>query len=70
MHNVTTTGGQAALEGYAIRPKRRAGVARFFKHLVHDRLVLVASLFFLLIVLAAVLAPIVAPSKAETCSSA
>jgi peptide/nickel transport system permease protein len=58
---MTVTGGQAALEGYAIRPKRRAGVARFLKHLVHDRLVLVASIFFLFVVLAAVLAPLVAP---------
>jgi peptide/nickel transport system permease protein len=61
MSNVTATGGQAALEGYAIRPKRRTGAARFLKHLVHDRLVLVASIFFLLVVLAAVLAPIIAP---------
>jgi peptide/nickel transport system permease protein len=62
---MTVTGGQAALEGYAIRPKRRAGVARFLKHLAHDRLVLVASIFFLLVVLAAVLAPLVAPGYNE-----
>ena len=61
MDKVTTSGGQAALEGYAIRPKRRTGVFRFFKHLVGDRLVLVASIFFLLVVLAALLAPLVAP---------
>ncbi|MCL4368057.1 MAG: ABC transporter permease [Actinobacteria bacterium] len=60
MHKVTTTGGQAALEGYAIRPRRRDGAARFFKHLAHDRLVLVAAIFLALVVLAAVLAPLIA----------
>lgn len=61
MDKMTAMGGQAALGGYAIRQKRRAGVFRFLRHLVHDRLVLVASIFFLLVVLAAVLAPLVAP---------
>jgi peptide/nickel transport system permease protein len=60
VYHVTTTSDQAALDSYAIRPKRRVGAARFLKHLVHDRLVLVAALFLVLVLLAALLAPLVA----------
>lgn len=61
MHTVNSSGGSAPLEGIDIRPRRREGVARFFKRLAGDRLVLVASVFFLLILLAAILAPLIAP---------
>jgi len=55
-----SSGSPAPLEGIDIRPRRREGVARFFKRLADDRLVLVASIFFLLILLAAMLAPLIA----------
>jgi peptide/nickel transport system permease protein len=58
---VNTPGSHAALDGISIRPRRREGVARFFKRLSSDRLVLVASIFFALILLAAILAPLIAP---------
>jgi peptide/nickel transport system permease protein len=56
----TTGVTQATIEGYLIRPRRRASAARFLRNLIHDRLVLVASLFLLVVLVVALLAPVIA----------
>ena len=60
MHDVTYREVRPLLKGTRSDPTP-AGVARFFRHLSSDRLALVASIFFLLVVLVAVLAPLFAP---------